>query len=1218
MLTSIELSGFKSFADRTRMDFSEGISVLVGPNGSGKSNIVDAIKWVLGEQSVKKLRGSEMTDVIFNGSETRAPANVAEVTLSFDNRNRFFDLDAAEVHLTRRVYRSGESEYLVNRQASRLKDIRELLSGTGLGLQAYSIIEQGRVELLLQSTPVQRRGILEEAAGVARFNAKKMEVLRQLARVEQNLLRVSDIVNEIEGQLRNTKSQAGKAQLYRQYVARMQELRTESSLIEWREKKGASAGLETEIETLGARKTELEERVRSAEAALLERSRELDAADASIRGIEGNLAAVREKIAGTESNVDFQFSQIEQLEKEILENGRQLLSLNMRRGDTEEMMRKTDDEIFEAKTHLRQITALFESRQSALEELIGRCGEQRRRLSEIAETLRANGLEQTRLDGEREALSIRSETLDRTQKKRSGELESLREQMDELLRIDGELRGESGELSEKLDRVREQIAAKTGEKSAALDELAIQRNEWAEQKQRLSGTCERISLLEELLRRHEGLSPGVKEVLRESVNPSSPFRHVHGLVADLIRVNPEAAPLIELALGQKAQYLVVSPDPEFFRHIERNKGNFSGMVCFTWLDPKANVEVWKKKGIYEGRPGVLGRADRFVETDPKYGELIWRLLGRTWIVESYAVAKALYRESDGQTGFITLTGESLVSDGTLIVGPMRTSSGLITRRTELRTLAGTRAELDVAVSESTARITLLEKRNAEIEKSLTEAEEEFRECQNGLDRLRLQQMSNRKEDRRVRTQFDRLNAELTELAAERERLDAERKTLDERLAERIRANGETEAERDRTAKESEELQTLRAEESKKTTGLKIELAKSEERLDFLTARKNQFEENQTERRKLLADHNSRYAALLERRDAAEMAVLTAESNLAIFYSRKEEISGALLENRQTRGGLVAAKKKTEQELKKAQQELAKIRESIHAKELSVERLLQEQRTLAERMREDYGVDLAAELARRGAGDSSAETEETGAGSHEECLAEIESLKTKMNRLGSVNLEAIETLENLETRYTKLFNQYNDLLKAKKEILRIIERTKNDSQRLFEETFDAVKIYFCDIFQRLFGGGHADLVFDDPENRAESGIDLVVRPPGKDLKSVMLLSGGEKTLTCVAFLLAIFRYRANPVCILDEVDAALDEGNVGRFTAVIRESKTDTQFFIITHSKKTMTAAKTMYGVTMEDSGVSKLIGVQFDDVGEDGQILIKSGNAPPKADESAA
>ncbi len=1243
MLKAIELYGFKSFADRTRLEFGEGISAVVGPNGSGKSNIVDAIKWVLGEQSVKKLRGNDMTDVIFSGSASREPVGAAEVTLSFDNGQKIFPLDVPEIHITRRIYRSGEGEYLINRQPSRLKDIKDLLGGTGLGTQAYSIIEQGRVEMLLQSSSVQRRGIFEEAAGISRFNAKKQEVQRRLERVDQNLIRLSDIVGEIENQLKNVKSQAGKAQLYRQYTARLQELRIQASLVDWRKSIAQSRVLHEEIETLGGAEKEAGESTERLEKTVFEQNAQLEEINRQIGRIEGEIVAVRERINGEESTIELQSAQVQQIEAETIQQGRQLIDLNVRSVDTEEMMRKTDEEIRRARDYHEEIGNSYQQLLETAEQLGLECEANQVETTRFRKELEEKRRQISRISGELGGLESHRQTFLENQEQSAARLGLCERQHAELSAKCEELKGICLDLEDSASYKQELLDTAKRQKSERLETLNRHSQELAGLKERLSGMSERISVLEELLRKHEGLSPGVKEVMRQAREPDSPFRFVFGLVADLFRVDVEAAPLIELALGPSAQYIVVSPEPELFRHIERTSNQFAGRVGFVWLDPNATEIPWVKGAGFDGRAHVLGRADRFVQTDPALTHLAQRLLGRTWIVENIAVAKSLYRESDDRTNFLTVRGEYLAADGTIIVGPSVGSSGVITRRSELRTLFEQIQLIETQAREKEITITVLKNRLSEDEKQLEEATKEY------------QRAVSEKESRRValgaaEERLAQNSAQLQQLQDEADSLQRqlEKATLQWEETRRVQSELETgvlgiEDELARHLAESDERERARKEHQRKTTNVKIELAKSEERLDFLKDRIQQFEDRQQERQHLLSDHEKRVRTLDARRDQTLLAVLRLESSLALLYVRKETHSSAAKSLHQNRAELLEQRNLGQGDLKKNQQELHRIRSKAHAKQLELERLLQEQKVLSDRMQEDYGIELEEleDEQQPGAGPKSEDGNETtddgeqtaddrnavASRSRSESLSsgssgpgsssgispteEIEDLRQKIQRLGGVNLDAIETLEELETRYTTLSNQYQDLMNAKKSIEKIIEKINVDSQRLFAETFEGVKTHFLMLFQQLFGGGYADLVLEDENNILECGVDIVARPPGKDLKSVSLLSGGEKTLTCVALLLAFFRYRPNPVCILDEVDAALDEGNIDRFARVIREFRDSTQFLIVTHSKKTMASASTMYGITMQESGVSKPISVRFVDVGENGEILDTAGTAPP-------
>ncbi len=1232
MLKSIELYGFKSFADRTRIELDEGICALVGPNGSGKSNVVDAIKWALGEQSAKRLRGDEMSDVVFNGSASRQPLSTAEVTLSFDNRKRFLSVDADEIHLTRRVYRSGESEYLINGNASRLKDFREIVAGVGLGSQGYAVIEQGRVEALLQSSSAQRRAVLEEAAGVARFNAKKQEVARRLERVEQNLLRLSDLVGEVESQLRKTKSQAGKAETYRRCAARLQKLRVEVALFDWRLKTAERAQTTVATADFAEFQTSSEERIAAAETARRDAASKLTAVETELRRVEAELSGVRERIAAETSTVDFQSAQVDDWTAELRRARAQAVELGVQGSKDDASSRQTKTDFDAARADFERIEKEIADENAALDQL----ATQADALDAERETLRAKrqekNAETSLFAGELAALETRRRTLEQSKTQKSRQKEEAERQIAELSAQFGELKENVDELERRRDASFQQLGELKKRREELRRDLGARQDEFSELERQRTAFVERSTLLKDLLRKYEGLSPGVKEVLRSINNPESPFRNAFGLVADLIRVNVEAAPLVELALGPTAQYVVVPPDPELFRFIERNGSRFAGRVGFIWPDPNPGKAI-PLNPQFDGKPGVLGRADQFVETEPRFAALVQRLLYRSWIVESISVAKRLYREGGEPTNFLAADGSLLTADGTLVVGSAQGSAGLISRRSELAALSTDMEKLE-------AEFERLQTTVAELKTAHSQADADFeaeaavhRKTTQELDAARLRQTATAERDAQIRGNFAQLDKETTELARELDKtlaalavkneektaFDAEVADLDARLAE--------------IQKSSDAVSAERQEKIKRTTNLKIDRAKTEERVGFLNDLLKRLDDARLERERQTAETERRVAALDERIRTAELTILNGNATLAGLYSAKETLADAQKTANVERRRLEALRDEAARTVKTNRDALEKRREEIRSQEIAAERLAQEIKTLEERIREDYGLDLAdakfrveEENERRNSksvgknsangADASADAQNNGDDEREIVVPrdaagarrrqkEIDELRKTLRDLGPVNLEAIETLETLKTRYATLFNQYNDLVAARKSIQKIIERVNGDCRRLFEETFEAVKIYFCNIFQKLFGGGRADLTLEDPSNPLESGVDIVARPPGKELKSLTLMSGGEKSLTCVALLLAIFQYRTSPICVLDEVDAALDEGNVNRFANALRDFIPATQFLLVTHSKKTMSSAKSIYGVTMEDSGVSKILSVRFDDVGEDGEILIK-------------
>ncbi len=1192
MLKALEMVGFKSFADKTKLALPGGISVIVGPNGSGKSNIVDAIKWVLGEQSIKRLRGSETTDVIFNGSGTRAAMNMAEVTLTFDNRADAFNIETDDVHITRRVYRSGESEYLINRQAARLRDIRDLLNGTGLGTQAYGIIEQGRVEGILQSSTQQRRVIFEEAAGISRFRSKKQEALRRLDRVEQNLLRLSDIVDEVEKQLLNTKTQAGKAQLYRKYTTRLQELRTHVGLLDWRQHLEEIEHLETEIDEKSDLRQKLENSVRQAETHLAEHESLLEEVDQKLRIIEGQKAAVRERISAGESSIELQMAQIDDFRKEMSQHGRQLSRLSVRKGDFEQALKETIEKIQQAEEKHRFFAGRYEEECKQGDSLCLEEEEKQKQKKTIFQEIEQHKNEAGKKTGELGGCRSRLKNLKNDQEKRTRQLEELQQQISELAKKKGELESEAVERFQHLQKANEKLSQAKQQRQARQESLDQLTEELSSKRQRHSALAERISVLEELLHKNEGLSPGVREVLRLSREGTGPFRHVHGLVADLFRVQVEAARLVELALGVTAQHLVVSPEPELVKRIERDGARFSGRVGFVWLPVQpAHPRSFRSPDLEE-RPGVIGRADRFVETEPKFASLARQLLGNIWIVESLSDAKNLFRETEGRYEFLTRQGEHLAADGTLVVGPVQSSSGLISRRSELRALRTQLKDSEKAIDQTQLECQVLKTRLAEDQERVNEGRDKSRQASESLETHRMKVSTADERNAELIRHLEQIEQERNQLEQELLESRHQKDTLEQSLEELETVISEKSAKADRLQQELTELGRKCTEHDRVTTHAKIELAKSEERLKNLQQQKIQYEESQQERCSVLQTHCKRLEELKAKVIQSNLSILKTESEMAGLFLRKESMVTTSVECQQNRETIALQRSRARKQLQRDQKQLEKVRGSIHDLQLEVERIRQEQKTTIERIREDYGIDLT-EL------EPEKILAEEADGDFRE---EIETLRRKLQDLGSVNLEAIETLEELETRFQTLSNQHQDLIQARTGIRKIIDRLNQESQRLFEETFEGVKAHFEDLFKRLFGGGHADLLLEDQEHPLESGVEIVARPPGKELRSISLLSGGEKTLTCVALLLALFRNRPSPVCILDEVDAALDEANIDRFIKVIEDFHVATQFLMITHSKKTMACASTIYGVTMEESGISKPVSVRFIDVDENGEF----------------
>lgn len=1200
MLKALELVGFKSFADKTRFEFPRGITAVVGPNGSGKSNVVDAIKWVLGEQSVKSLRGKEMADVIFNGSGGRAPLHSAETTLTFDNADGLLPIDTPEVQISRRVYRSGEGEYLINRQPCRLRDIRDLFSGTGAATEAYSVIEQGKVDVLLQSSPRERRVIFEEAAGISRFKAKKIESLRRLERVEQNLLRLADIVDEVENQLRSVRKQATKAQRYKEYGDRLQGLRTQVGLADWRQLGKRLESLSTAAAGLAADVSSQRERADALEANAEQIETQLGDLGEQARDCEGRVAEDRERIASFESKIEHERERLAELEREQGRHRSQLAALMARAGSLQQHWRATAAAVEVAQTEHRAISQYLVAGERALSDLTSRwktlrdeCDRARSAHVDLLRTVAALEKEITAAGQHAAAAQAAVERCD----ERGAELKAQAAAAEaEIAQLETQLADQLQQLAQRGQRVaahRQTLAASKSEHAAAVRELGPLR-------ERHSGASERAALLAELEARQEGLATGVRDLLqRAQTGAQGAFGQIRGLVADLMRAGVEMAPLIDVALGPQSQYLVVDAGTKFLAELNPTTMGVQGRVGFVPLDSTLPPQ-WLDEIDLSHEPGVVGSALQQVETSPEYAGLARRLLGRTWIVERLEHALHLFANVAPGLQYVTLAGELVAPDGTVVMGPPHGAAGLISRKSELRALGQEVAELEHRIA---AQQRLIEQTTAAVAAAEHQLERELESEQAGqaeLAELRLGRGAAEERRRQLTAQLaacerDRRRAEQDEAASGAD-LTAARGQL---------ATVETDlAERDQElAAAQRALEALEAEKqllTQQATGTQVQGAKSEERLANLRAQLQQLEQDHEERNRAITERREHLADSQRRGVQAQWAILAAESQLALLYLSKEEQAQAASVAIGQREELRPQRAALLQEAQGLRASVRKLEEEQHAEELSASEVRFERDTLASRLREDYGIELA-ELEHHPTADELQQREQVD--------EEIADLRRRLASIGSVNLSALEELGELEQRYESLSTQFKDLSSAKRALEQIIQRINADSRRLLSESIETVRGHFQELFRKLFGGGHADVVLEEGVDILDCGIEIIARPPGKEPRSISLLSGGEKTLTCVALLLAIFRSRPSPFCVLDEVDAALDEANIQRFIGVLQEFLAWTQFIIVTHSKKTMTCAQTLYGVTMQESGVSKRVSVRFEDVSDNGEFRVSQSPA---------
>lgn len=1199
MLKALELAGFKSFADKTRFEFPAGVTVVVGPNGSGKSNIVDAIKWVLGEQSAKSLRGKDMSDVIFKGSSganARRPANSATATIILDNSDRRFAFDLDEVHVSRRVYRSGETEYLINNEASRLKDIKSLFRGTGVGTDAYSLIEQGKVERMLQTSPKERRAIFEEAAGISRFKANKVEAQRRLARVDGNLIRLADIVDEVGNRYRSVKAQASKAARYKDYSDRLQHLRTSVGMKDWRSFTEKLTQIETESKQHQDQTAELSEDITKMDTRLKEISDQLEKISTLLLEHQEAATSIREQLSDAEASAKLNESRQKdlndraaQLTEQTERSTARLAELEKRIADIEKETEPAEIEFRDSTEQLKQLESELQEVDQFLADSSTQTQDRRSQHSDLMGLITQIGRAVSTADSQ---LGVSSSEKDRY----ATEVEQLTTSL-----------ANHQQAFEGFEREKKRLQAEAESRDSALadgrkafdqhrSELAKCQQQLADLTTRQAGLTQRAEVIEELEKSLEGINAGARELLQlAKADPAGKFSEVVGLVADVVAVNVQHAALVDVALGELSQYVIVDGE-RLVNSLADESMKVNGRLGLIQLDSPSVLGTDPQANL-NGESGVIGRADRLVQVKPQYVDFIRKLLGGTWIVKTLGIALHLHNthEQGELVRFVTLDGEVVEADGTVVVGPKSASIGLVSRRSELRALHRELARLEEQIEQFQGESRRLEEQVKSSEANVQHLIDENTGLASQLSDQSLKAKAASVQISETQTRIDHAKAGLVDAEAKfdtlSQQLTVDRQSLMTQEAEigmlsQLISDDESKVQASRQR---------RTEIERQATTAKVKLAKREQQLADMHSRVAVF-------RSELADQKETVAQLEQQKvnDATALkeaiaTIETATQSISKLNHERDESADHVQRLTTERAEIDDERRKLAMELSSKRDALRTAQDQTHQATLRIEQLSMQRTQLAERLQDDYGIDVA---------DAEAEPEltEEEVQQREEVDQEISKLRKQISDIGSVNLESLAELEELEVRYTQMETQYQDLVQSKETLEKIIVRIDADSRKLFVETLEAIRQNFQKLFRQTFGGGHADILLEEGVDPLEAGVEIIATPPGKPEFNNSLLSGGEKALTAVSLLMAIFQFRPSPFCVLDEVDAPFDEANIGRFIDVLKSFLGWTKFVIVTHSKKTMTAATTLYGITMQESGVSKRVSVRFEDVSEDGHI----------------
>jgi len=1202
-LQALELFGFKSFADRTRFEFPEGITVVVGPNGSGKSNVVDAIKWVLGEQSVRSLRGKEMTDVIFAGSQSRKPLNYAEVSLIFDNAAGELPVQAGEVQITRRVQRSGDSEYLINGETARLRDIRELFSGTGAATDAYSVIEQGRVDALLVASGRDRRAVFEEAAGITKFRGRRAEALRRLERADLNRQRLADIVGELSSRLETVKHQAARARRWRQMTDRLKALRLAAATRDLTAIDAAVTAVDDALAAVRGQLATAESTAVTAAAEATEIGAALETVAVEVAAERTVLAGVAQRAATAETTLTLLRARRGDVDREVVEAARAL-----------ETARREERAAAAAVATARQAIAAIESMVDALAARLAGCERSavgshhdadatRRRLGDAAHAVDQLRQEQLRLEAAGGFAATRATDARAAADAARDAVAAARLHHARLSESVAACEGNLDSLS-----VRSEAAGRDVddlEKAAREQADAIQSawRELAGWQAKLEACRERCDVLRELVDRQEGLSDAARRLL---ASQAATVPGLAGTLADLIIASVAWAPLVDTALAAlghaTAHGLVVDRLDDIVRWHAAWEATDGGRDI---LGAGGRIGFLARETLrapvpFEPvpQPGIVGRLDRLltadavgsdVTIDEHTAAIVERLLGKVWVVERIEHALPLLAGAPAGTVFVSRAGEYLTADGCFEIGTSGPAAGLVARRSELRAADQRRDALSGTVAERQAMIAGLQAAAADLQQALRQAQARRQEATQAT--------------AASRTQLDRMNRDRDAAAAVIAAAERTLRAADERA---IRATAELEAARDavaaiepalaaavadaRAAHEAvESLERSRGQLLDEIQQLRVQRATATEKLDRSRDAALAAAAAHAARRADLAACDDRSRLADARLDAYELELLAAGSNHAEAVAALERSAARLAAVEAEAEALDGRRRASGHAVEEARAAQARLAEAVHARELEAGEARHRRARIVERIHDEYDIDLEAGLPAA----PSAEPVEIPA-DRAELDREIEELRRKLASMTTVNLEALQEAEELTARLATLESQLADVAAAKESIEQLITRIDDESRRLLGDTIETVRGHFRDLFERLFGGGQADIVLEEGVDLLETAVEIVARPPGKEPRNISLLSGGEKTMTCVALLLAIFHSRPSPFCVLDEVDAALDEANVDRYVGVLRDFLSTTQFIVVTHSKKTMAAATTLYGVTMEESGVSKRVSVRFE------------------------
>ena len=1184
-LKRLEIYGFKSFAERTVVVFDEGITGIVGPNGSGKSNLSDAVRWVLGEQSAKALRGGKMEDVIFNGTQKRKRMGYCEVSLVFDNEDHALSVDYTEVMITRRVYRSGEGEYYINKSACRLKDIVELFRDTGVGKEGYSIIGQGRIDEILSQKSEDRRGIFEEAAGIVKYRTRKEESEKRLANMRDNLSRVEDIIAELESQLEPLEKASETARRYlnlrdelrvlecsafvlrsdraKERIAEAEQLLVGlKEAIAHEEKRADELSAQREKANEGAQK--LENEVTAAHDAVLELTRETEAREGELGVLRAEINRMEKDVLALSQEEDVKRARSAALDEEIAKNERDALANRTKIIELTRRLSQKEEALQTAQEEAREAEEKLEAHKSAIIDAMNRLSDVRTseaRLSTMRKELERRGEE---ADAQREELAQAAQRMDEQLAQADGELEQAKRGEAEKTEIEQHIELEAQENGQKIAVVQKALGDANGQKQA---------------------TSSRLRVLREMERDYAGYQQAVKQVLLHARGNEG----VRGVVASLMRVPKQLERAVEAVLGGALQNVVTTDEyiaRDMIAYLRQNK---LGRATFLPMTTISGRTLSQQERQALAMPGCVGVASELIEFDEQYRGIVENLLGRTVIAENLDAGIEIMRRGRHAFRLVTLEGDVMHSGGSMTGGSSASRmTSLLSREREIKEHEKLLVELEQKITDCVRRLERGEAIRQEIKQRRAQAFEGIRQAQIDVSiaQERVRTLNVQREEHR--TQQDRCELLRKQIAQNLEQIDSQLAGARDTQAGEQKTNEEmnkqTAAMSDALYEKRETLDALREE----TQNLRVTLAACERDANALNQDGARMRREQSAVGVQIGEaHENREALTLRHQQSMQqLARDTAEQQACA--GKLEAAKQNLLAKQNTRNEGQETVRQLTQEIDSLRETLAMDMDKCHKAELILGRTQSELEQMQQRIWDDY------ELTYAGAKEYLAEPFDM-AGSDKR----TGEIRREIREMGPVNVKAMEDYRACRERYDDLASQRDDLVKAQDDLLGIIDSLQKQMEKQFMENFHLLQQYLSETFVKLFGGGKAELRLVDEKDVLGCGIDIVAQPPGKKLQMLSLLSGGERALTAIAILFAMLRLKPTPFCFLDEIEAALDDGNISTFADYLRDFSKDTQFVVVTHRKGTMERCDGLYGVAMEEKGVSKMLSVELKDVSAD-------------------